>query len=166
MFTSSNTRLGWLGNRVVSMLDSGAEGPRFKSQPRCCRVTVLVNCSHPSCLCSPTSEICSSPLKGCEGNCGPGEKYWQPTAGFMIHVTCRLTAKNRDHLRNPTLGNRVWASEMAYTVSSGALNSTPTNQLPFLLYCCSFTLKCLSAYVTLMDTRHRLLLLVLLLLMG
>ena len=32
---------GWLGNRVVSMLDSGAVGPGFKSQPRRCRVTVL-----------------------------------------------------------------------------------------------------------------------------
>ena len=28
----------------------------------------------------------------------------------MTHVTCRLTAKNRDRLRNPTLGNRVWAT--------------------------------------------------------
>jgi len=28
----------------------------------------------------------------------------------MIHVTYRLTAKNRDQLRNPTLGNRVWAT--------------------------------------------------------
>ena len=28
----------------------------------------------------------------------------------MTHVTCRLTAKNRDELRNPTLGNRVWAT--------------------------------------------------------
>ena len=28
----------------------------------------------------------------------------------MIHVTCRLTAKNRDQLRNHTLGNRVWAT--------------------------------------------------------
>ena len=28
----------------------------------------------------------------------------------MIHITCRLTAKNRDQLRNPTLDNRVWAS--------------------------------------------------------
>jgi len=26
----------------------------------------------------------------------------------MTHVTCRLTAKNRDQLRNPTLGNRIW----------------------------------------------------------
>jgi len=25
---------GWLGSRVVSVLDSGAEGPEFKSQPR------------------------------------------------------------------------------------------------------------------------------------
>ena len=28
----------------------------------------------------------------------------------MTHVTCRLTAKNRDQLRNPTLGNRAWAA--------------------------------------------------------
>jgi len=28
----------------------------------------------------------------------------------MTQVTCRLTAKNRDQLRNPTLGNRVWAT--------------------------------------------------------
>ena len=28
----------------------------------------------------------------------------------MTHVTCRLTANNRDQLRNPTLGNPVWAT--------------------------------------------------------
>ena len=28
----------------------------------------------------------------------------------MTHVTCRLTAKNRDQLRNPTLGNLLWAT--------------------------------------------------------
>ena len=32
---------GWLGSRVVSVLDSGAEGPGFKSHPRRCRVAVL-----------------------------------------------------------------------------------------------------------------------------
>jgi len=32
----------WLGSRVISVLDSGAaEGPRFKSQPKRCQVTVL-----------------------------------------------------------------------------------------------------------------------------
>jgi len=29
---------------------------------------------------------------------------------IMTHVTCRLTAKNRDQLRNPTLSNRVWST--------------------------------------------------------
>jgi len=33
--------IGWLGSRVVSVLDSGAESPGFHSQPRRCRVTVL-----------------------------------------------------------------------------------------------------------------------------
>ena len=28
----------------------------------------------------------------------------------MTHVTCRLIAKNRDQLRNPTLDNRIWAT--------------------------------------------------------
>jgi len=38
----SNTLVGWLGSRVVRVLDSGAEGPAgFKSQPRRCLVTVL-----------------------------------------------------------------------------------------------------------------------------
>ena len=34
--------IGWLGSRVASVLDSGEEGPGFKSQSRLCRVTVLV----------------------------------------------------------------------------------------------------------------------------
>ena len=43
-FTSADTLLPllWsLGSRVVSVLDSGAEGPGFKSQPRRCQATVL-----------------------------------------------------------------------------------------------------------------------------
>ena len=32
----------------------------------------------------------------------------------MTHVTCWLTAKDRDQLRNPTLGNRVWATFLGY----------------------------------------------------
>jgi len=37
----SSVITGWLGSRVVSVLDSSAEGPGFKSQSRRCRVTVL-----------------------------------------------------------------------------------------------------------------------------
>ena len=32
---------GWLGNRAVSVLDSDAKGPGFKTQLRRCEVTVL-----------------------------------------------------------------------------------------------------------------------------
>ena len=35
----------------------------------------------------------------------------------MTHVTCRLTAKNQDQLRNPTLINRVWATFTFLTYS-------------------------------------------------
>ena len=38
---ASSYPAGWLGSRVVSVLDTGAEGPGFKSQSRRCRVTVL-----------------------------------------------------------------------------------------------------------------------------
>jgi len=38
---SRTTNIGWLDSRVVSVLDSVAGGPGFKSQPRRCRVTVL-----------------------------------------------------------------------------------------------------------------------------
>ena len=38
-FTLRHVR--WLGSRVVSVFDSGAEGPGFKPQLRRCRVTVL-----------------------------------------------------------------------------------------------------------------------------
>jgi len=41
--------LGWLGSQVVSVLDSGAVGPEFKSQPRRCRVTVLGKLLTPIC---------------------------------------------------------------------------------------------------------------------
>ena len=34
----------------------------------------------------------------------------------MTHVTCRLTAKNRDQLQNPTLGNRVWAIPLPFSL--------------------------------------------------
>ena len=40
-FSSSPLVARWLGGRVVSVLDSGAEGPGLKSQSRRCPVTVL-----------------------------------------------------------------------------------------------------------------------------
>ena len=39
----------------------------------------------------------------------------------MTHVTCRLTAENRDQLRNPTLGNRISATFTFFTLCSSAV---------------------------------------------
>jgi len=41
IITITVRKSGWLGSRVVSVLNSGAEGPGYKSQSRRCRVTVL-----------------------------------------------------------------------------------------------------------------------------
>ena len=67
-------------------------------------------------------------------NCRPVGKYWQPTAGFMTHVTCRLTAKNRDQLRNPTLGNRVWATFTFYLFPPGLISSRPISVMYYATY--------------------------------
>ena len=104
----------WLGSWVVSVLDSGAEGPGFKSRPRRCRVTVLGKLFAPIVPLFTKQQNGTSPLKGYRGNCRPGGQYWQPTAGFMTYVTCRLTAKNWDQLQNPTVSNRVWATFTFY----------------------------------------------------
>jgi len=37
----------------------------------------------------------------------------------MTHATCRLTAKNRDQLGNPTLGSQVWATFTFYIEAAG-----------------------------------------------
>ena len=64
----------WLGSRVVSVLmDSGAEGPGFKSQPRRCRVTVLGKLFTPIVPLLPSSKIGSNPLKGCGVTAGLAE---------------------------------------------------------------------------------------------
>ena len=46
------------------------------------------------------AKLVAALLRVAGGNCGPGGKYWQPTAGHKTHVTCRLNAKNRDQLRS------------------------------------------------------------------
>jgi len=51
----------------------------------------------------------------------------------MTHITCRLTAKNRDQLRNSTLGNRVRVTSPFFTLThqnSTALIVLPGPSLP------------------------------------
>ena len=61
------SNIGWLGSRAVRVLDSGAEGPGFKSQPRRCRVTVLGKLHTPILPLFTKQQIGSRPLKPCSG---------------------------------------------------------------------------------------------------
>jgi len=40
------------------------------------------------------------------------------TAGFMTHVTCRLTTQKQDQLWNPMLNSRVWATFTFFKILS------------------------------------------------
>jgi len=97
------------------VLDSVTEEPGFKSQP----VTVLGKLFTPIVPLFTKQRIGSSPLKGCRGNCRPGGKQWQPTAGYMTQVTCRLTAKDRNQLRKPMLGNVEYGLRYLYLYARG-----------------------------------------------
>jgi len=64
-----------LGSQVFSVLDSGAEGPEYKSHPRRCQVTVLGKLLTPIVpLFTKQQNWYSSPLKGRGGNYRPGGK--------------------------------------------------------------------------------------------
>jgi len=51
--------------------------------------------------------------------------------GFMTHITCMLTAKNRDQLRNATFGNRV----MGYTIRDAILTCAQKPTYIPLFFC-------------------------------
>ena len=46
----------------------------------------------------------------------------------MTHITCRLTAKNRDQLRNPMHGNLVWATFTLFLLCLEAVTYYPDPQ--------------------------------------
>ena len=82
---------------MVSVLDTGVEGPGFKSQPHRCLVTVLGKLFTPI-----------VPLTGCEGSCRPGGKYWQPAARFdsrHLQADCREPGSAREpYARQSSMG--------------------------------------------------------------
>ena len=102
--------IGWLGSRVVSVLNSGAEGPGFKSQPgNSLRQAVHTHRA----FVYQAAKLVAALLRVARVTAGLAERL--STAGLMTHATCRLAAQNRDQLRNPALGNRVWATFTFYT---------------------------------------------------
>ena len=94
----------WLGSRVVSVPDSGAEGPGFKLQSRdalsdnSLRQTVHTRRASVH----QAAKLVAALLRVAGVTAGLAEsKGSLSPAGFMTHITCRLTAKNRDQLQNP-----------------------------------------------------------------
>jgi len=52
-----------------------------------------------------------------------------PGNGYMTHVTCRLTAMNRDQLRNPTFIYESWGGRGQ--ISGGEMSFTPLQPSAF-----------------------------------
>jgi len=92
------------------MLNSDREGSQLKAQLRRYRETVGQTVHTHCASVHEVAKLVTALLRVAGGNCRPGGKYWQPTARFMTQVTRKMTAKNRDQLWNPTLGNPVWAT--------------------------------------------------------
>ena len=55
----------------------------------------------------------------------------------MTHITCRLTAKNRNQLRNPTIRNRVWTT-FTTLETSNFVHGLAMWSLSFLMSECMF----------------------------
>ena len=85
MYTHSVAK--WL----VYVLESGAEGPGFKSQSRRCRVSLRQTVHTHRASVHQSAKLVAALLRVARVTAGRlGGKQWQPTVGFMIHVTCRL----------------------------------------------------------------------------
>ena len=89
------------------MLDSGAKGPGSSRSRDAVRQTSHTHCASVH----QAAKSVAALLRVAGVTAGLAESNGSlPAAGFMTHDICMLTAKNQDHLRNPTLGNRVRAT--------------------------------------------------------
>ena len=64
--------VGWLGSRVVSVLDSGADGLGFKSQSRRCRVSLRQTVHTHRASVHQAAKLVAALLEVAGGNCRPG----------------------------------------------------------------------------------------------
>jgi len=93
------------------VLDSSAEGPGVQIAAATLSGNNLRQIVHTHCASvHQAAKLVAALLRVAGVTAGLAESNGNLPLGFMTHVTCRLTAKNRDQLRNPTLCNRVWAT--------------------------------------------------------
>jgi len=104
---------------VVSVLDSSAEGPGVQIAAATLSGNNLRQIVHTHCASvHQAAKVVAALLRVSRVTAGLAESNGNLPLGFMTHVTCRLTAKNRDQLRNPTLCNRVWATFFLFSLLS------------------------------------------------
>jgi len=78
----------------------------------------------------------------------------------MTHVTCGLTVENRDQLRNPTHGNRVWATstlQIGLVVNGRVVKRNIKSRLSWLMLLVTVNIKrarCLRTRVAAIEKRH------------
>ena len=87
------------------MLDSGAEGPGFKSQSRRCRVTVLGKLLTFASV-HQAAKLVAALLRVAGVTAGLAETNGSLPPNRLVYDSRHLL----DQLRNPMLGNRVWAT--------------------------------------------------------
>ena len=77
--------LEWLRSRVVNVLESGAEGPGFKSQSRRCRVTVLGKTVHTHCASvHQAAKLVAALLRVARVTAGLAESYGSLAPGLLL----------------------------------------------------------------------------------
>jgi len=97
---------GWLGSRVVSCW-TRAQKARVQIVAATLSDNSLRQTVHTHCASvHQAAKLVATLLRVAGVTAGLVES----NGSLPPHVTCMLTAKNRDQLRDPTLGNRVWAT--------------------------------------------------------
>ena len=96
----------WLAYWTQAQKGPGSNRSRDTLSGNSLRQTVHTHCASVH----QAAKLVAALLRVTRVTAGLAESNGTPTVGCMTHVTCRLTAKNRDQLRKPTLGNRVWAT--------------------------------------------------------
>jgi len=117
---------GWLASRVVSVLDSGAEGPGSKSQPRRCRVTVLGKLFTPIVRLLPDV---FAPTQSIDHSTSAADQSASVGAVYNVRVEW---ASERSRCALPWYHDRAWP--LVHRLSSGQLTISNQGRARWRLY--------------------------------
>jgi len=109
-FQLLSVTVGWLGSRVVSVLDSGTEGPGVEIAAATLSGNSLRQTAHTHCASvHQAAKLIATLLRVAGVTAGLAESSLMAAYCRVCDVTCRLTVKNHYQLRT-LLHNRAWAT--------------------------------------------------------